>query len=448
MPKPVGIAVVLVALSSLTSVGGAAATVDVPPDYQVLAPVDGIGPVDRTRLDTRVETAWDDPALGSVKGLAIDAFASPSELEVDRGADTPLMPASTTKLLTAVAALKTFGPEARFATSVTLDGGRIVLVGGGDPQLTTAPVPRAINANASLSRLARLTAEALAAEGITSVNLRYDASLFSPPTEAPFWKNDFLAIGVVAPITALSADGGRLNPPASPRSADPPQTAAQAFARLLEQRGVQVSGQPRAGAASGTEIARVESPPMSDLVEHMLLVSDNTEADILAHHVGREVLGEATFAGGAKATLRVLSDLGVDTAGIVLEDGSGLARANRVSPRQLLEVLHAAMQTEPGVLWPAYTGLPVAGFDGSLAVRFSAPDARAARGAVTGKTGTLTGTSTLAGLVSDRDGTLLTYAVMTNDVSVWTASGAIDELMARVAGCRCAAAGAASPSAS
>jgi len=129
VPKPVGIAVVLVALSSLTSVGGAAATVDVPPDYQVLAPVDGIGPVDRTRLDTRVETAWDDQALGSVKGLAIDAFASPSELEVDRGADTPLMPASTTKLLTAVAALKTFGPEARFATSVTLDGGRIVLVG-------------------------------------------------------------------------------------------------------------------------------------------------------------------------------------------------------------------------------------------------------------------------------------------------------------------------------
>ena len=44
------------------------------------------------------------------------------------------------------------------------------------------------------------------------MSLRYDASLFSPPSEAPFWKKDFLAIGVVAPITALSADGGRLNP--------------------------------------------------------------------------------------------------------------------------------------------------------------------------------------------------------------------------------------------
>ena len=447
MPKPVGIASVALMVSALTQIHGAAASVDVPPDYQVLAPVDGIGPVDRTRLDKRIDAAWGDPALGSAKGLAIDAFASPPDLEVDRGASTALMPASTTKLLTAVAALKVFGPEARFATTVMLDGGRIVLVGGGDPQLTTAAVPRSINANASLSRLARLTAEALAAEAVTSVNLRYDASLFSPPSEAPFWKKDFLAIGVVAPITALSADGGRLNPPASPRSSDPPLTAAQSFARLLEQRGIRVTGEPVAGSAGGREIARVESPPMSDLVEHMLLVSDNTEADILAHHVGREVLQDATFAGGAKATLRVLSDLGVDTAGIVLEDGSGLARANRVSPQQLLDVLHAAMQTEPATLWPAYTGLPVAGFDGSLAVRFSAPDARAARGAVTGKTGTLTGTSTLAGLVSDRDGTLLTYAVMTNDVSVWTATGAIDELMARVAGCRCAAA-AVSPSAS
>ncbi len=149
VPKPVGIAGVALLLSALIHVHGAAATVDVPPDYQVLAPVDGIGPVDRTRLDARIDRMWNDPALGSVKGLAVDAFASPSELEVDRGADTALMPASTTKMLTAVAALKTFGPEARFATTVTRDGRRLVLVGGGDPQLTTVAVPRTINANAS-----------------------------------------------------------------------------------------------------------------------------------------------------------------------------------------------------------------------------------------------------------------------------------------------------------
>ncbi len=409
-----------------------------PPDYQVLAPVDGIRPVDRTRLARKVDAAWKDRALGSVKGLAFDAFASPAELEVERAADSALMPASTTKLLTAAAVLKVFGPEARFVTRVTRDGSTIVLVGGGDPQLTTFSTGRGINANASLARLARLTAAALREAGVGAVQLRYDASLFAPPAQAPFWGDDFLTIGVVAPITALSADGGRANPPAAPRSADPPRTAAEAFARLLQNRGIDVTGPPQPGNGSGEAIAQVSSPPLSDLVEHMLLVSDNTEADILAHHVGREVLEAPTFAGGARATLEVLADLGIDTEGLVLNDGSGLSRDNRISPRQLVQVLNTAMQTDPGRLWPVYTGLPVAGFDGSLAVRFASPAARPGRGAVSGKTGTLTGTSALAGLVSDRDGQLLTYAVMANDISVWTASGAIDELVARVAGCRCA----------
>ncbi|HQR81180.1 MAG TPA: D-alanyl-D-alanine carboxypeptidase, partial [Actinomycetota bacterium] len=165
--------------------------------------------------------------------------------------------------------------------------------------------------------------------------------------------------------------------------------------------------------------------------------SDNTEAEILAHHVGLAVADDPTFTGGARATLQVLADLGVDTKGIVLNDGSGLSRANRISPQNLLDVFAAAIETDPGRLWPVYTGLPVAGFDGSLTSRFAAPAAYAGRGAVTGKTGTLTGTSTLAGLVADRDGQVYTYAIMTNAVSVWSASPAIDALLARVAGCRC-----------
>jgi D-alanyl-D-alanine carboxypeptidase/D-alanyl-D-alanine-endopeptidase (penicillin-binding protein 4) len=125
---------------------------------------------------------------------------------------------------------------------------------------------------------------------------------------------------------------------------------------------------------------------------------------------------------------------------MVLQDGSGLSRANRISPAQLLAVLRAAIQTDPDALWPVYTGLPVAGFDGSLAGRFTTPAAVPARGAASGKTGTLTGTSTLAGLVVDRDGQLLTYAVMTNGVSTWAAAPAIDVVVGRIAGCRCAGA--------
>jgi D-alanyl-D-alanine carboxypeptidase/D-alanyl-D-alanine-endopeptidase (penicillin-binding protein 4) len=350
------------------------------------------------------------------------------------------MPASTTKLLTAAAVLKALGPQARFTTSVTRQGAQLFLVGGGDPQLTSALGGQSVNADASLARLARQTAAVLAAEGVTEVRLRYDDSLFAPPAEQPFWRKDFLAIGVVAPVTALMVDGGRLNPPASPRSSEPSATAARAFAGLLQDEGIGVRGEVRQARAEGSQIAFVDSAPLADIVEHMLLVSDNTEAEVLAHHAGLEILGDPTFAGGAAATLQVLGELGVDTSGLVLNDGSGLSRANRISPAQLLAVLRAAIQTDPDALWPIYTGLPVAGFDGSLAARFGTPPAAAGRGAVSGKTGTLTGTATLAGLVVDRDNQLLTYAVMANDISVWSATPAIDVVLARIAGCRCAGA--------
>lgn len=433
--KPAGIASATMLLAGITS--APAVAIDIAPDYEVLAPIQSITAVDRDRLERRVQSVWSAPGLGERKAIAVDAFASEPAPELSLSGDQSLMPASTTKLLTAAAVLKALGPQTRFTTSVTRQGKEIFLVGGGDPQLTTESAGQRVNSNASLQRLAAETSTVLAADGVATVRLRYDDTLFSPPSEQPFWGGDFLLIGVVAPVSALMVDGGRLNPPASPRSPNPSLTATQRFAQLLERQGIAVTGDVVPKRSEGPEIASVDSAPLADLVEHMLLVSDNTEAEILAHHAGLELLGEPTFVGGAKATLQELEGLGVDTTGMVLNDGSGLSRANRISSEQLLQVLRAAIQTDPDALWPIYTGLPVAGFDGSLARRFSQPDAAAARGNVTGKTGTLTGTSTLAGLAVDRDGQLLTYAVMTNRVNTWAASQDIDAVLAAIASCRC-----------
>ena len=143
------------------------------------------------------------------------------------------MPASTTKLLTATAALSVLGPETRFTTRVVAGGKRrIVLVGGGDPFLASKPLPAAYPDHADLRTLAAQTAAALRQQGRTSVQLGYDDSLFSEPSFNPAWPAHYLPEHVVSRVTALWVDEGR---PAvgSGRVDDPSLYAAQTFAAAL-----------------------------------------------------------------------------------------------------------------------------------------------------------------------------------------------------------------------
>ena len=129
-------------------------------------------------------------------------------------------------------------------------------------------------------------------------------------------------------------------------------------------------------------------------------------------------------------------ELGVPTDGLALLDGSGLSRGSRIAPETLgaLLALAAGHDADPR-LRPLVTGLPVAGFSGTLADRFgTAGDGRAGAGEVRAKTGTLTGVSSLAGVVGrgvDRPPgqfRLLAFAVMTDDVQVSNTLDARDAL--------------------
>jgi D-alanyl-D-alanine carboxypeptidase/D-alanyl-D-alanine-endopeptidase (penicillin-binding protein 4) len=86
------------------------------------------------------------------------------------------------------------------------------------------------------------------------------------------------------------------------------------------------------------------------------------------------------------------------------------------------------------------TGLPVAGFTGSLASRFVHDPA--GRGTVRAKTGTLTGVDGLAGTVTTRDGALLGFVAVADRVRTGETLGArdaLDRVAAALAGCACAA---------
>ena len=395
------------------------------------------------RVRRAVAPGLADPDLGK-HAVAVVGGLAPDSAVVTEGDAGTVMPASTTKLLTTTAALSALGPDHVFTTRVVAAGSgrRLVLVGGGDPYLASKPAdgptypPRA-----DVVSLARLTAAALRERGVRTVRLGYDDGLFTGPTASPSWEPDYLPDQVVAPISALWVDGGR--PPwGYGRVTDPAAYAADVYAAALRRTGITVRGRvtPRAAPRTATDLAVVSSAPLAEIVEHVLDVSDNEAAEVLAHHVGLAVEGEGSFAAARRGVAATLADLGVDLASDRVYDGSGLSRRSRIRPSTLVDVLRVAASAEHPELRAVISGLPVAGFTGSLELRFSAGEADG-RGLVRAKTGTLTGVSGLAGLVTDAGGRTLVFVAVADRVALrdtLAARDALDGVAASLTACDCA----------
>lgn len=358
-------------------------------------------------------------ALGPDPGALVVAAGTGQAL-LEQSAAAARIPASLLKLATAAAALTTLEPTARLRTRVVRGaGGEVVLVGAGDTTLTAAPPDPAVRpVRSGLPALADATAEALRSDGVGSVAVGFDDGLFAGPSVAPGWPATYVTSGVVAPVSALSVDGGRLRPRDDERAPDPALAAGRAFASLLVDRGVTVTGEvTRAAApASAREVAAVESPTVAELTELMLSSSDNDLAESLLRLVAVERGRPGTFVDGTAAVAEALAGLGVPVEGLDLRDGSGLSRESRIVPATLAGLLALAARTDSDpALDHLVSGLPVAGFSGTLALRFATAGDRAAAGLARAKTGTLTGVSTLAGVTTVGDAAVV-FVVMADRV--------------------------------
>ncbi len=437
---------------------GAGPAAAVPPPAGVVVPLPAspepvamaVAAADDGRMAPRKLARLLDPLLADrdLGRHVVAAVADLSTGELVYAKGDSARPASTTKLLTAAAALHVLGPDHRFTTSVVLEGRgkqrRVVLVGGGDPYLASKPPAGnepAYPERADLRTLARQTARALADRGVGRVRTAYDDTLFTGPDVSPRWEPSYVPDGVVAPIRALWADGGR---PAdgSGRVADPSLTAATYFAEELRAAGIRLTGRPerRQARAGAVPVAEIRSAPVSQIVERMLTVSDNEAAEVLTHHVGLATEGDASFAGGVQGVRQALTELGVRFAPAdEWYDGSGLSRDNVLTPATLLAVLGVAASEEHPELRAVLTGLPVAGFTGSLEYRFADAEP-AARGRVRAKTGTLRTTSSLAGVATDLDGTSVAFVLMADRIPVprtLAAQDALDAAAAALGACHC-----------
>lgn len=436
---------------SVSLAGGAGAVPGSLPTAQVQAPAvlapakaEGVAPT-AAGVQKALAAILADTALGKHRGIYVyDASRGKPVFSV--GSATPYVPASTLKLLTTVSALDTLGADHTFATKVVSAGkGSIVLVGGGDPLLTVKRQtdPTDYPTRASLQTLAASTAKALKAQGITSVTLGYDASLFTGPAVNAQWQPNYITEGIAAPTSALWVNEGRLSPGMAKRAASPSQAAATAFAAQLKAAGIKVAGAVKRAVAptTATPLAQVASPTVGEIVEYVNLHSDNDGAEVLLRHVGLATKNGGSYAGGVLGVKATLTKLGLNVSKATIEDGSGLSRTNHVPLDVLAGAVRVAASEDHPELRHLLTGLPVAGFTGSLEDRFGVAGAGTGTGLVRAKTGTLTGVHSLAGMVRDRTGTLLVFAVASDSVPVpktLAARAALDRAAAALANCGCA----------
>ena len=399
-------------------------------------------PASRTALEARLKAllAREDLAIDGTVGVVVRD--EHGRLVVSRDADAPVLPASTMKLVTAAAALRTFGPQHRFTTTArvaapVVDGtltGDLYLVGGGDPALGTPAYGTQIYPARPRTHLEDL-ADAITAAGIRHITGRVvgDGGVFGGPSVADGWKDRYFWDFDARHITGLTVDAGLAweidgTPEDAPLVGTPPpdadltlhiapnpvRRAAQDLTALLTERGVTVAGAPISGVtpANTTTVASIESAPLVDLLRHTLHRSDNQMADTFFRDVGAARGAPDSWAGSAAAVREALADLPIAWDASVLVDGSGLSRDDRVSADLLASVDLAMSAPATRDEWRSL--MAVAGEAGTLRHRLRDT---IGQGHFFGKTGTLDDVKALAGTVVGPGDRTYHLAVVANDAS-------------------------------
>jgi D-alanyl-D-alanine carboxypeptidase/D-alanyl-D-alanine-endopeptidase (penicillin-binding protein 4) len=383
------------------------------------------------QLNVDALAAQVDPTFALLNERSCAAVSLDGEIVGEHNAELPVIPASNQKLPVAGTALELLGADFRYRTEVRaaaepIDGvvaGDLVLVGGGDPLLSSDWYPTSalerypVTSPTSLDELA----DRVVGAGIVQVtgSVLGDGSRYDDEFFAPGWGPGVAGVSG-GPYDALMANDSLVFGD-DVRAPDPSEGAAREFSRLLAARGVEIGGPAASGPAPapGVEIASIESAPMTDVIAEMLLTSDNNTAEMMVKELGTIDAGPGTRAAGLEVIREQLVDWGVDVSSVVLADGSGLSLDNRLTCDALITVLQRT-----GFSSAVGQGLPVAGQTGTLSGIFGD---HPVSGRLRGKTGTLTNppfnvdppaVKALAGFLPAEGGTSVEYVVVLNGPTI------------------------------
>ncbi len=401
----------------------------------------------RDALARRLRPLLADPALGGNVGVVVrDALTGSTVFS--RAAGTPRMAASTQKLL-AAAAITSQTDLSRTMDTTVVQGARpseIVLVAGGDTMLARGRGSvTAVPGRAGLGDLAAQVADRLASQGTTRVSLRLDLTYASGPSYAPGWDPSDATIGATQHVFMIGLADQRPEI-GHPSPANPPAAVAKAFVAALRARGVTATTESQrtwhTKAPSGAAVlGSVSSAPVGDVLVQALDDSDNAMTEGLCRQASVAHGGGSSFAGAAAYVMSRVRALGIDTSGVRISDCSGLTRADRVPTRVIADVLRLATTGRDEPLAGIVARLPVAGLSGTLADRFDTKGTRVVAGIPRAKTGTLIGSSGLAGTTVDADGRLLSFVVIADHVpdtqGTDAARDALDRFVTGLTSCGC-----------
>jgi D-alanyl-D-alanine carboxypeptidase/D-alanyl-D-alanine-endopeptidase (penicillin-binding protein 4) len=379
--------------------------------------------VDRAGL--RSTLAKLQPRMGTSAGAYVVDLTTGEPIYAHRQ-DLSLAPASNEKLFITAAALLRFGPTGTLPTTlraapgvaVDEDGvlrGDLYLVGGGDPTL----------GDAGLAALADQLADA----GVTRIagSVIGDESMFDALRGGP--DSGYRPDGDLGGwLSALAWRHGHAG------SGGPARAAATRLATLLKARDITYDRRPRAGTmvagATGAQadiepLATAPSPTMAALIAETNIPSENFYAEMLAKALGARFGANGSTAAGLAVARADLAAFGIHPR---LVDGSGLSRADRTTPRQVVRLLQRMDAQASVATWTA--SLPVAGRSGTLRLRLRGT---AAAGRCQAKTGTLIGVSALSGYCTTTGGARVAFSLIENRVCNSCAKKVEDRMVSAIA---------------
>ena len=204
------------------------------------------------------------------------------------------------------------------------------------------------------------------------------------------------------------------------------------FRRLWQELGGEIQGRFADGTTppDAPTLAESRSPSLPEVLRDMNKWSNNVIArHVLATLGAIDAPGQDSASAGARTVQRTLLAKGITVDGMVVDNGAGLSRAERISASTLAQLLRAAWhgRTMPELV----SSLPIAGIDGTARKRLA--DSPAA-GTAHVKTGTLEGVRSLAGYVLANSGHRYVVVLIINHPNAGAAREVQDALLEWVAG--------------